>query len=365
MMKSVVIFAVAALVLCAGSALAQAGAQTAPPDAPRWRTHDQSRPRPPVVTPVPSTRGAQPPQGAVVLFDGRNLDQWTGREGQARWAVRDGYFEVVPGTGAIRTRESFGDVQLHIEWASPTPPRDSGQDRGNSGVFFMGDRYEVQILDSYGNDTYPDGQAAAIYGQFPPLFNASLPPGEWQTYDISFRRPRFSTDGRLLEPARLTVFHNGVLVQNNEQLLGSTMWLNYLPFEPHADALPIELQDHGSPVRFRNIWAVRLPERPQPDAAYASARPTVELPAATLERLAGAYNAPGSQEPMTIVHENGRLFMQMAWRPGRLELLPASPTEFHLRDTDARIVFNLNRRGVPTGLTFHIGGATRTAIRAR
>ena len=175
--------------------------------------------------------------------------------------------EVKPGTGSIQTREAFGDIQLHLEWAAPNPSSGVGQNRGKSGVFLMG-RYEVQVLDSYNNETYADGQAAALYGQYPPLWNVSLRPGEWQSYDIFFRRPRFGAGGQLLDPARMTVLHNGVLVQNNETLLGPTMWLATSRYEAHGDAGPIRLQDHDTPVRFRNIWVRRMPERLAPPASY-------------------------------------------------------------------------------------------------
>ena len=165
--------------------------------------------------------------------------------------------QVAAGTGAIRTVREFGDVQLHIEWASPSPARGEDQDRGNSGVFLMG-RYEVQVLDSYGNATYPDGQAAAVFGQYPPLVNASRAPGEWQSYDIVFRRPRFGSDGSLRQPATLTVFHNGVLVQDRVTLTGPTAHQTRPGYSLHPDKGPISLQDHGHPVRFRNIWIREL-----------------------------------------------------------------------------------------------------------
>jgi hypothetical protein len=197
----------------------------------------------------------------VILFDGRNLDSWRSGDGSpARWLVRSGYLQVAAGTGAIRTVRAFGDVQLHIEWASPSPARGEDQDRGNSGVFLMG-QYEVQVLDSYGNHTYPDGQAAAVYGQYPPLVNASRAPGEWQSYDIVFRRPRFAGDGSLRQPATLTVFHNGVLVQDRVTLTGPTAHQTRPGYSPHPDKLPISLQDHSHPVRFRNIWARDLEVR--------------------------------------------------------------------------------------------------------
>lgn len=224
-----------------------------------WEIHDRDRPLPPVIDPgAPRAEVGSPPSDAVVLFDGSGLDAWETPDGEsAPWAVRDGTFEVVPGTGAIRTREGFGDVQLHIEWSAPDPAEGEDQDRGNSGVFLM-DQYEVQILDSYENDTYADGQAAAVYGQYPPLVNAMRPPGEWNTYDIVFHRPRFDGDGELLEPAYVTVIHNGVLVQDHEALTGPTGHYSRPDYQTHADRLPISLQDHDHPVRFRNVWLREL-----------------------------------------------------------------------------------------------------------
>jgi hypothetical protein len=228
-----------------------------------WAPHDTLRPQPPVVDPGTAAIGARaerPPSDAVILFDGANLTQWRSTNGgPAGWRVENGYMQVVAGAGEIVTARSFGDVQLHIEWATPSPARGSGQAKGNSGVFLMG-RYEVQVLDSYRNRTYPDGQAAAIYGQYPPLVNASRPPGEWQTYDIVFRRPRFAANGALVSPARMTVFHNGVLVQEDVELTGPTAHQARPPYERHSDQLPIRLQDHGDPVRFRHIWVRELQE---------------------------------------------------------------------------------------------------------
>ncbi len=219
-----------------------------------WPQHSKDRPKPAIITPGAGTVGAKPPSDAVVLFDGRNLNRWQDAKGaSAKWRVANGYFEVAPGTGAISTRDGFGDAQLHVEWAAPSPAKGSDQDRGNSGVFLMG-RYEVQVLDSYGNVTYADGQAAAIYGQYPPLVNASRPPGEWQSYDIVFHRPRFDAAGKLLKPARFTVLHNGVLVQDAVEPVGPTAHERRPPYEAHADRLPLMLQDHEHPVRYRNIW---------------------------------------------------------------------------------------------------------------
>ena len=183
---------------------------------------------PPPAAPAPA------PKDAIILFDGTSLDAWETPEGRrAGWATKDGFLEVVPGTGTIQTKEKFGDVQLHVEWAAPDPPRGVGQDRGNSGIFLMG-QFELQVLDSYKADTYADGVAGAIYGQYPPLFNATRPPGQWQVYDIAFRRPRFDQSGKLLEPARFTVFLNGILVQNNEEPWGQTSWLEPYPYDPNA-----------------------------------------------------------------------------------------------------------------------------------
>lgn len=223
-------------------------------DLDRWAVHDESRPRPPVVDPGPAGPPVPAPPGAVVLFDGRDLSKWTSADNApAAWKVENGWMEVVKGAGSIRTKDAFGDCRLHVEWASPAEAAGSGQGRGNSGVYLM-NTYEVQILDSFGNATYADGQAAAIYGQYPPLVNACRKPGEWQIFDIVFHAPRFAEDGRLLAPARMTVYHNGILVQDNVELTGPTDHKARPPYAAHPDKLPVSLQDHGQPVRFRNIW---------------------------------------------------------------------------------------------------------------
>ena len=227
-----------------------------------WAIHDEGRPQPRVVDPgTPSTleRAGTPPADAVVLFDGKSLAHWrTDKDGSAaKWTLGDGYMEVAPGAGDIRTEQAFGDCQLHVEWAAPAPGKGEGQDRGNSGVFLMG-LYEVQVPDSYGSKTYPDGQAAALYGQYPPLVNASRPPGQWQTYDIVFRAPRFDGAGKLTRPARVTVLHNGVLVQDDRPLSGPTAHKARPPYKAQADKLPLKLQDHAHAVRYRNIWVREL-----------------------------------------------------------------------------------------------------------
>ena len=219
-----------------------------------WPQHSRDRPAPPVVKPGAPALPVLPPADAVVLFDGTSLSKWVGANGaEPKWRVVDGAFEVVAGTGTLSTRDQFGDVQLHVEWMAPNPPKGTDQDRGNSGVFLMG-KYEVQVLDSYNAATYADGQASALYGQYPPLVNASRPPGEWQSYDIVFHRPRFDASGKVISPARFTVFHNGILVHDNAALVGPTAHTTRPPYEAHPNRLPITLQDHGHPVRFRNIW---------------------------------------------------------------------------------------------------------------
>lgn len=222
----------------------------------RWRVHDKSRPVPPVVTPGDA---AQPPSDAIVLFDGSDLSKWVhsgkrdenGKPLPAKWKIENGYMEVNK-TGSIATVDSFGDCQLHIEWASPAAVKGSSQGRGNSGVFLMG-RYEVQILDSYENRSYADGQAAALYGQYPPLVNAARKSGEWQSFDIIFEAPSFES-AKLTKPAYVTVLHNGIVVHHRTALMGSTQHKKVAKYSPHKPTAPITLQDHGNPTRFRNIW---------------------------------------------------------------------------------------------------------------
>jgi len=224
----------------------------------KWEIHDLNRPLPPVVDPGPAGPPTPAPADAVILFNGKDLAQWEVADGgPAKWKVENGYMEVVAKTGSIRTKMGFGDCQLHIEWAAPAVVSGEGQSRGNSGVFLM-DTYEVQVLDSYNNRTYADGMAAAVYGQHPPLVNASRKPGEWQTYEIIFHQPHFDAAGKVTKPARMTVIHNGILVQDNVELLGPTAHKVRAPYKVHPDRLPLSLQDHGNPVRYRNIWIREL-----------------------------------------------------------------------------------------------------------
>lgn len=212
-------------------------------------------PVPPVVTPGD---GTLPPSDAIVLFDGSDIDKWQNRRGEEpKWIVENGCVTVKRGTGPIISKEKFGDIQLHIEWRTPEKISGKGQGRGNSGVFLM-DRYEVQVLDSYNNETYPNGQAASIYKEHIPLVNACKKPGEWQTYDIIFTTPRFGEKGRVVIPAYITVIHNGILVQNHVPIWGNTDFIGAHSYKPHADKMPLSLQDHGNPVSYRNIWVRKL-----------------------------------------------------------------------------------------------------------
>lgn len=225
-------------------------------------------PVPEMVTPVVN---GQPPEDAIVLFDGENMDQWEMFSHQAlddpddpnrtvqpaEWTVENGVMTVEPGTGDIMTRQSFGDIQLHIEWRTPEVIDGDGQGRGNSGVFLQG-LYEVQVLDSYDNPTYPNGQAGSIYKQTIPMVNASLPPGEWQTYDIFYEAPVFRDDGSLVKPAYVTVIHNGVLIHHRVKIEGPTVFTGLPEYEQHPEKLPLRLQDHGDLVSFRNIWVREL-----------------------------------------------------------------------------------------------------------
>jgi len=242
-----------------------------------YKLTEQWEPVPEKVTPGYFTT---PPSDAVILFDGKDLSNWHHPEHgygarmdqvesiliarakapnhtKADWSVKDGAMVVKPGAGDIETKQSFGDIQLHIEWLSPHDPGKSDQYYSNSGIFFMG-LYEIQVLNSYENATYANGQAGALYKQHMPLVNASRPPGEWQSYDIVFNAPKFNTAGELTKVASVTAFHNGVLIQNNAELEGPCVFIGQSHYVAHADKLPLILQDHGDKVRFRNIWVREL-----------------------------------------------------------------------------------------------------------
>ena len=351
-LKRSLVAAASAAILCASPAASQSHT--------RWKIHDMTRPLPAKVEasvklPVP------PPSDAVVLFDGTDLSGWRAADGSAaKWIIKDGSLAAVPGGGPVSTRDGYGDIQLHIEWAAPTPGRGKGQGRGNSGVFLMS-KYEVQVLDSHENTTYPDGQAAAVYGQYPPLVNASLPAGEWQAYDIVFRRPRFRPDGSVAQPARITVLHNGVLVHDNSEIWGPTSWLQHLPYESHPDRLPLQLQDHGNPVLFRNIWLRELDEEPRSGPGRHQTKPIITMTPLMLDNYVGKYGEGGVQD-VVVSRKDSTLWAKFGLLPP-LELLPHSKEEFSLRWTAATVMFELGSDGKPKTLTFHIGGEARPTPR--
>ncbi len=227
-------------------------------------TDPSKQPFPPVVEPKPyDSESAKAPAGAIVLFDGseESLKNWTSGNGQpTKWKLVDGALESVKGGGYAQTNDSFGSCKLHIEFATPSVPEGSGQGRGNSGVFLMG-QYEIQVLDSYENTTYPDGQCGALYGRSKPLVNASRKPGEWQTYDIIFHRPVFDENGKVTRKAKFHVVHNGWVIQDNVELSGGTGWNgphSISEYQKHGETGPLKMQDHGNPVRFRNIWVQKI-----------------------------------------------------------------------------------------------------------
>lgn len=225
-----------------------------------WGVHDPTRPQPRVI----ETAGAvaiKPPSDAIVLFDGKNLDAFTQNGGPAKWNVKDGSLIVTK--GGIETKQSFGAIQLHFEWRLPADRKVDGQSGGNSGMFLMG-LYEIQVLQSHKNPTYPDGQAGSLYGQLPPLVNATAPQGEWNSYDVAFEPPVYQ-DGKVEKPAKVTVIHNGVVVQHGEVFLGPTQHKALAKYPAtHPESAPISIQDHGDPMEFRNIWVRPLGQRDQP-----------------------------------------------------------------------------------------------------
>ena len=301
---------------------------------PNWLGHDRERPAPPVVTPgsfSSQDQAGQPPSDATVLFDGRDISPWGALDGTpTKWIAKDGAMECVPGSGYVRSLQAFGDCQLHVEWAAPVPPQGTSQGRGNSGVFFGFDRYEIQVLDSYQNTTYADGSAASVYGQYPPLVNASQPPGKWQVYDIVWTAPRFEADGQLVSKARATVFHNGVLVQNNVEFTGPTGWVGRAAYKAHPEQSPIAFQDHGNPVRYRNVWVRELGNPRHKEFM---------LPEALLDSYAGNYGA--GQPPKVMIHRlpDGLLVLTLA---GVDTVMHAeSRTKFFALTTDVQCEFDV------------------------
>ena len=338
-------FLLSSLVMGAYICLAQ-------PD-PNWLDHDRTRPLPPEVTPATTStqeKVGKAPSDATILFDGKDLSQWSSMDGSlTRWVVKDGAMECVAGSGYVRTRQCFGDCQLHIEWATPSPAHGEGQGRGNSGVFFALDRYEIQVLDSYENKTYADGAVGAVYGQYPPLANVCLPPGQWQTYDIVYTAPRFDEADELRSPARLTVFQNGVLIQNNVQLTGPTSWLERAPYRAHPEKQPISLQDHGHPVHFRNIW-VRELDKP--------GKKEFMLPDTQLQSYAGTYER-GPNDFIEVTVEDHQLVTAM--NDVRFVLFAESPTKFFAKTTDVQLEFPSSGGGRVERLIWSVGEGAHEA----
>ena len=312
-----------------------------------WKIHDWSRPRPAIV--APPTGSTQEitgtaPSDAVVLFNGSDLSNWRTMDGgAAKWIVRDGYMESVRGAGYVRTLQGFGDCQLHVEFVTPTPPHGDSQGRGNSGVFLMG-VYEVQVLDSYDNITYADGQCSAVYGEYPPQVNVCRKPGEWQTYDIIFKAPRFKSDGTLAKSAHITVLQNGVLTQDNVEITGPTDWCSHSPYKWHPEKMPLALQDHGNPVRYRNIWVRELPAKGTPDAY----RKELIFGDKELQKYAGLYkNKRGGKVAMTL--KKGQLYSSHPGGASGQPLHAESQTRFYSNFVNAEYEFGL-KDGAPVSL---------------
>jgi len=320
---------------------------------PKWKIHDTNRPAAPVITPgtastqdIPGT----PPSDAIVLFDGKDLFQWRSMDGgPAKWIVKNSRMECVKGSGYIRTARNFGDCQLHVEFATPTPPEGTSQGRGNSGVFLMGE-YEVQVLDNYENKTYTDGQCSAVYAQYPPQVNACRKPGEWQTYDIIFHAPVFNDKKELVKPADITVFHNGVLTQDHVEITGPTNWTRKDPYSYHPDKQPLALQDHGNPVLYRNIWVRELPA---PGKGEKAPRPEYTLPTGSLTKYAGLYEmGPGSF--LKVKLEDNELLAAVNSNDFH-PIYAESETKFFSKHVALEFEFKISGDKV-TAVDFYVGG---------
>ncbi len=299
-----------------------------------WKAHDKNRPQPKIVTPNATAHNA--PSDAILLLGGDKLTGWSSIDGQpSKWKYSNGVLESVKKAGAIYTVEKFGDCQLHVEFATPITPRGKGQGRGNSGVFFFDSDYEIQVLDNFENPTYADGTIGALYGQHPPLVNACRAPGQWQTYDIVFRRPRFEDDGTLKTPARITALLNGVLVQDASDLFGPTLWLQAGEYKKKSDEGRISLQDHGNPVRYRNIWVRRLAESPPKTPAV---RPQISLTQSQRKNYVGTFG------PVKIKEVDGELIFSR-YRDRNFRLQIHSLTEMSFEKTAGKITFELDEQG--------------------
>ncbi len=301
-MKRTTIHVLAALSTFTTAVHAEGGFYGDAPDATHpWAIHDMNRPQPPRVE--PGKNGAAP-SDAIVLFSGKaeEIEKWQSDKQPAeptKWEVKDGVLQCVPGSGYIRTKEEFADCQLHIEWSAPSKVEGNSQGRGNSGVFLMG-QVEVQVLDNYNNPTYPDGFASSIYGINPPMANVLNAPGEWQSYDIIFRRPIFK-DGQEIDPGYITVFVNGVCTQDHTRLEGGGGHMRRSSPRPFPEKGPLKLQDHGNPVRYRNIWY-----RPLPKRAIEGGDTSLMSEAATAAKRAGI--AKGIREDAAKLEGNAKMY---------------------------------------------------------
>lgn len=335
MKTKITLLAAIAMAICIGSTQAQLSSG--------WKAHDKSRPVPKVVDPGEATSSAVAPSDAIVLFDGKDLSNWTGPNGKkARWIVKDGVMECVKGSGFVYSKEKFADCQLHVEWASPATVKGKGQGRGNSGVFLPGG-YEVQVLDSFENETYADGGAGSIYGQNPPMVNASRGPGQWQTYDIILRMAKFGEDGKLVSPAMITVLHNGVVVQHGTEPYGPTSWVLHYDYDSKNTEGHIGLQDHGNPVRFRNIWIRKLDV-----AATAGTYPQErDFTDEEVEKFVGKYK--GGQQVKLI---DGKLWLRTIGRD--MEMRAYTDGTFGLLKSAGSISFTMGDDGEVTALKFRL-----------
>ncbi len=347
-------FVIASLFICVGISLDNSTLQAQLTTG--WKAHDLNRPAPTVVDPGENDLPSNVPSDAVVLFDGTDLSNWADGEGdEAKWKIVDGAIESVPKSGFLYSRDKFGDCQLHIEWAAPARVKGKSQGRGNSGVFLMG-LYEIQVLDSFENKTYSDGSAGSIYGQYPPLVNASRKPGEWQSYDIIFRQPKFDDESKLLSPSRVTVLHNGVLIQDNSKAFGPTGWIQHKEYpESHPTEGVLSLQDHGNPVRYRNIWIRPLAaQRLRPETPYATETNAVEISEDEKQRLVGKYGQ------YSVKLKDDTLFFQHMVGP--LEMIPLSSTRFGFLKSAGSVEFLAGDDGEIQSLKLNLDAAgTKTA----
>ncbi len=313
-----------------------------------WKAHDNNRPQPKVVDPGEAAAKSSVPSDAIVLFDGKDLSNWDGPNGkEAKWIVKDGVMECVKGSGFIYTKEKFADCQLHVEWASPSNVKGKSQGRGNSGVFLPGG-YEVQVLDSFDNKTYADGGAASIYGQHPPMVNASRGPGQWQTYDIILRMAKFDEDKNLVSPAMVTVLHNGVVVQHGSEPYGPTSWVLHYDYDPQKTEAPIGLQDHGNPVRFRNIWIRKL-DTTVTKGTYAKERAFTED---EVKKFVGKYE--GDHEVSLI---DGKLWLKNLGR--NMEMRAYADDTFGLLKSAGSISFTSDDEGKVIAIKFKFDAGQR------